>query len=349
MRAPIALGRAHSFNRDVGGNNMARRSDLTRRTLLGGSAAVLTLARAHAQSSWPDRPVRIIAPFPAGGAVDVLVRILAEQLQNKLGQSFVVENRSGAGGNIGVATVATSPPDGTTIGAATVGQFSINQYLYAHMPFDADRDIVPATLTWEYPNVFVVASQYVPAKTLAEFVDWAKARGKITYGSPGVGTTPHLSAALFSTRTGLNATHVPFRGAAQTIPAMLAGDVTYALDNLASYTAQIESGQMRALAVTTAERWPTLPNVPTMTEAGQPDFVITSWGAFVVPAGTPRAVIDRLSATMREIATDSSVQKRFLVAGARCIASTPEQAAARGVGERPMWQEMVRISGAKPE
>jgi tripartite-type tricarboxylate transporter receptor subunit TctC len=324
---------------------------LTQRALLAGASAasVLLTSRARAQGTWPDRQVRIIVPFPAGGAVDVLVRILAEQLQNKLGQSFVVENRSGAGGNIGIATVASSPPDGTTIGAATVGQFSINQYLYAHMPYDADRDIIPVTLTWEYPNVFVVASDYVPVKTLAEFIAWAKAREKITYGSPGVGTTPHLSAALFATRTGINAAHVPFRGAAQTIPAMLAGDVTFALDNLASYTAMIESGKMRALAVTTAERWPTLPNVPTMAEAGQPDFVVTSWGAFVVPTGTARPAIERLSAAMREIATDDSVQRRFLVAGARCVASTPEQASARALRERPMWQEMVRVSGAKPE
>jgi tripartite-type tricarboxylate transporter receptor subunit TctC len=158
-----------------------------------------------------------------------------------------------------------------------------------------------------------------------------------------------LSAALFSTRTGINAVHVPFRGAAQTIPAMLAGDVTYAVDNLASYTSTITSGQMRPLAVTTAERWPTLPDVPTMAEAGQPDFVVTSWGAFVVPAGTARNVIDRLSAAMQAIAADTAVQRRFLVAGARVIASTPEQASARAITERPMWKEMVRISGAKPE
>jgi tripartite-type tricarboxylate transporter receptor subunit TctC len=323
----------------------------TRRVLLTGvfATSIGLIGGANAQVNWPDRPVRIVAPFPAGGSVDVLVRILAEQLQNKLGQAFVVENRSGAGGNIGIAAVANSPPDGTTIGAATVGQFSINQYLYERMPFDADRDIAPATLVWEYPNVFVVASAHVPATRLAEFIDWAKARGKITYGSPGVGTTPHLSAALFSTRTGIDATHVPFRGAAQTIPAMLAGDVTYAVDNLASYTSTIASGQMRPLAVTTAGRWPTLPDVPTMAEAGQPDFVVTSWGAFVVPAGTARNVIDQLSTAMQEIAADPAVQRRFLVAGARVIASTPEQASARAVMERPMWKEMVRISGAKPE
>ena len=328
---------------------MTRSVAPTRRALLTGvfATSIGSIGSVNGQVIWPDRPVRIIAPFPAGGSVDLLVRTLAEQLQNRLGQTFVVENRSGAGGNIGIAVVASSPSDGTTIGAATVGQFSINQYLYERMPFDADRDIVPATLVWEYPNVFVVASAYVPVTTLAEFVDWAKARGKITYGSPGVGTTPHLSAALFSTRTGINATHVPFRGAAQTIPAMLAGDVTYAVDNLASYTSTIASGQMRPLAVTTVERWPTLPNVPTMAEAGQPDFVVTSWGAFVVPAGTARNVIDRLSAAMQAIAADPVVQRRFLVAGARVIASTPEQASARAVTERPMWKEMVRISGAK--
>jgi tripartite-type tricarboxylate transporter receptor subunit TctC len=340
----------------MGGSNMKNQMTMiTRRDVLGGVSAstVLLAGRASAQAGapavWPGRPVRVIVPFPAGGGVDVVARILVDQLQERLGQAFVVENRSGAGGNIGVAAVASSTPDGTTIGAATVGQFSINQYLYAHMPYDADRDIIPATLTWEYPNVFVVASDYVPAKTLLEFIVWAKARGKITYGSPGVGTTPHLSAALFSIRAGIDAAHVPFRGAAQTIPAMLAGDVTYALDNLASYTATIQSGQMRALAVTSAERWPTLPSVPTMAEAGQSDFVVTSWGAFIVPAGTARAVIDRLSAVMSQIAADAAVQRRFLIAGGRCIASTPEQARARALKERPMWQEMVRISGAKAE
>jgi tripartite-type tricarboxylate transporter receptor subunit TctC len=215
------------------------------------------------------------------------------------------------------------------------------------MPFDADRDIVPVSLTWEYPNVLVVPSSHVPAKTLAEFVTWAKARDHVTYGSPGVGTTPHLSAALFALRAGINATHVPFRGAAQTIPAMLAGDVTYALDNLASYVSMIESGQMRALAVTSSRRWPTLPDVPTMAEAGQPDFVVTSWGAFVVPAATPRLVVDKLSEALRTIASDPQVQRRFLVAGASCIASTPDEARARAVAERPLWKEMVRISGAK--
>jgi tripartite-type tricarboxylate transporter receptor subunit TctC len=320
---------------------------------LGNAAAGAALpAQAQAQDAavWPDRVVRIIVPYPAGGSTDVLARFLAEALKDKFGQPFVIENRPGAGGNTGIAAVTGSAPDGYTIGAATVGHFSINQFLYDNMPYDPERDFVPVTLTWDLPNVFVVASEYVPAKTLAEFVAWAKSQGKpISFGSPGVGTSPHLSGALFATRMGLPVTHVPFRGAAQTIPAMLSGDVTYAIDNLASYTSIVESGQMRALAVTAAERWPTLPDVPTMAEAGVNDFVVTSWAGFVVPAGTPRIVITRLADAMRDIAADPAMQKRFQVAGARLIASTPAQAAEKAAKERPMWREVIKISGARAQ
>lgn len=326
-----------------------RRRDFIAALGAGFTASALAGAKAQQSSAWPDHTVRIVVPYPAGGSTDVLVRILAEQLKDQLGQSFVVENRPGAGGNIGIAAVTGSPPDGYTIGAATVGHFSINQYLYSKMPFDPERDFIPVTLTWDLPNVFVVAADRVPAKTLKEFVAWAKTQNKVSFGSPGVGTTPHLSGALFSTRTGINAVHVPFRGAAQTIPAMLSGDVAYALDNLASYKSNIEAGNMRALAVTSAERWPTLPDVPTMAEAGLKDFVVTSWAGFVVPTGTPRTIIDRLAQAQRRIAADPAMQRRFLVAGARCLSSTPEEIAAQAARERPMWQEMVKISGAKAE
>jgi tripartite-type tricarboxylate transporter receptor subunit TctC len=289
-------------------------------------------------------------PYPAGGSTDILARILADQLKEILGQPFVVENRPGAGGNLGISALVSSPPDGYTIGAATIGHFAINQYLYDRMPYDPERDIVPVSMTWELPNVAVVASQHVPARTLAEFIAWAKTRpGGITYGSPGVGTTPHLSAALFVNRAGLTGAHVPFRGAAQTIPAMLSGDVTFALDNLASYISFIEAGNMRALAVTSSERWPTLPDVPTMAEAGMPDFVVTSWAAFVVPAGTPRPIIDRLSGAMQQVVKEPALQKRFEVAGARALSSTPEQAAGLAAKERAVWKDVVRISGAKAQ
>jgi tripartite-type tricarboxylate transporter receptor subunit TctC len=329
------------------------RFSLTRRAVLAGGLASIAapgaVRRVHGQANWPDHPVRIVVPYPAGGSTDVLARVLAERLKEKFGQPFVVENKPGAGGNIGIAEVTKSPPDGYTIGAATVGHFSINQYLYARMAYDPERDFIPVCLTWDLPNVFVVAAEHNQAKTLAEFIAWAKPRDAVPFGSPGVGTTPHLSAALFATRTGIKGVHVPFRGAAQTIPAMLAGDVIYALDNLASYVSLIESGKMRALAMTSAERWPTMPNVPTMAEAGLNDFVVTSWAAFVVPAGTPKPIIDKIAAAQREIAADPAIQKRFQQAGARALSSTPEEAAAKAAQERPMWRETIQISGAKAE
>ncbi|HEY7229629.1 MAG TPA: tripartite tricarboxylate transporter substrate binding protein [Pseudolabrys sp.] len=320
-----------------------------RRTVLASIAAAGTFAisGARAQANWPDHPVRIIVPYPAGGSTDVLSRILAERMKEIFGQPFVIENRPGAGGNIGIAAVTGSAPDGYTIGAATIGHFAINQYLYSKMPYDAERDMIPASLTWELPNVFVVAADHCPAKSLSEFIAWAKQKGRVSYGSPGVGTSPHLSAVMFVKRTGLDAVHVPFRGAAQTIPAMLAGDVNFAIDNLASYVPAISSGKMRALAMTSAQRWPTMADVPTMGEAGMKDFVVTSWAAFVVPAGTPRPIIDKIAIAMKKIAAEEEIQKRFLVGGARVLSSTPEGALAYAAKERALWKDVVAASGAK--
>ena len=325
-----------------------------RRALLGAGlpllAAPFLVAAPARAAAWPERPVRVIVPYPPGGSTDVLTRILCERLGSALGQPFVVENRPGAGGNIGIDAVAKAAPDGGTVGMATVGHFSINQYLYQRMSWDADRDLLPVSLTWDLPNVAVVPAAHVPARTLMEFVDWARSRPQgITFGSPGVGTSPHLCGELLRARLGFAATHVPFRGAAQTIPAMLSGDVNFAIDNLPSYVPTIREGQMRALAVTSEVRWPGMENTPTMAEAGVPDFVVTSWAAFVVPAGTPRAVVERFGATLRDVVRDARVAERFAQAGARPLWSTPEDAAARGRAERPMWQEAVRISGARAD
>src|SRR5579871_603253 len=237
----------------------AQKFHTTRRGVIRAAAGLgaFAITRASAQdaaASWPDRPVRVIVTYPAGGSTDVCARLLTEELKKIFKQAFVVENRPGAGGNIGMAVVTHSTPDGYTIGAATVGHFAINQYLYSNLPYDPDHDFVAASITYEMPNVFVVSSDHCPAKTLPEFIAWAKTRGRISYGSPGVGTSPQLCGALFAKRAGLDAVHVPFRGAAQTIPAMLAGDVTYAIDNLASYVPTVQSGKMRALAVTSAQR-----------------------------------------------------------------------------------------------
>ena len=326
-------------------------SPLDRRAFLTTAAAagVALATGARAEEAWPTHPVRVIVPYPPGGSTDVLTRILMDKFKDMLGQNFVVENRGGAGGNIGIAVVSGAPGDGYTMGAATIGHFAINQYLYKTMPFDAEKDLLPASLTWELPNVFVVASDRVPVKSVAEFIAYAKQKGNVTFGSPGVGTSPHLSGVLFAKTAGINASHVPFRGAAQTIPAMLSGDVTFAIDNLASYIGTIQSGQMRALAVTSAQRWPSMKDVPTMEEAGVKDFVVTSWAAFVFPKGTPRPIIDKVAATMKTIAADEAVQKRFQVAGARCISSTMEEARAYAAREAAKWKDVVALSGAKVE
>jgi tripartite-type tricarboxylate transporter receptor subunit TctC len=236
------------------------------------------------------------------------------------------------------------------MGIASVGHLVINNFLYARLPYNPARDLVPVGIAWDLPNVIVVSSQHNPSRSLADFTAWVRAkRGGFTYGSPGVGTTGHLTGALFAGRVNVEGTHVPFRGAAQIIPAMLSGDLDSALDNLASYVPVIQEGRMRALAVTSATRWPTMPDVPTMAEAGLADFVVSSWQGFVFPAGTPRVAIERVSAALRRIVADPAVKERFLRVGAEAVWSTPEDMIARAQRERPMWQEAVRISGARLE
>ena len=322
----------------------------TRRTLLAAGTAVFAAPAVQAQGEWPNRTVRVIVPWPPGGSTDVLVRIYCELLQPILGQTFVVENRAGAGGNIGIDATAKATPDGYTMGIASVGHLVINQFLYARLPYDPVRDLMPVGIAWDLPNTVVVSSQHNPSRSLAEFIAWCRAkRGGFIYGSPGVGTTGHLTGALFAARIGVEGTHVPFRGAAQIIPAMLSGDLDSALDNLASYMPVITEGRMRALAVTAATRWPTLPEVPTMAEAGVTDFTVSSWQGFVFPAGTPRAAVERLGGALRRIVADQAVKDRFIRVGAEAVWSTPEEMLARAQRDRPMWQEAVRVSGARLE
>ncbi|MBK1660961.1 Bug family tripartite tricarboxylate transporter substrate binding protein [Paracraurococcus ruber] len=312
--------------------------------------AVFQGALAQSAGDWPNRPVRVVIPWPPGGSTDVLARIVSEQLSAKLGQPFVLENRPGASGNIGMEAIAKAAPDGYTQGPATVANLSISQFLYAKLPFDPEKDFSVISMHWELPNVVVAPAQYTPPNTLREFIDWAKARRNgVSFGSPGVGTTAHLSGALFCDRERIDGQHVPFRGAAQIIPAMLSGDLTFAIDNLASYIPVIAEGRLKAYAVTSPARWPTLPNIPTMAEAGVRDFVVTSWCTWVGPAGMPRPIMDKVNAALREIAADPAVQQRFQQTGARCLWSTPEDAVAHAARQRPMFAEMVKISGARME
>ena len=326
---------------------------ISRRSLIQTAAAssvATAFPGAFAQTThWPEAPVKIIVPFTAGGASDILTRALAEKLQARLGQNFVVDNRTGAGGNIGMQAVRGALADGYTIASATIGTLSINQFLFANLGYDPAKDFEYVSMIWQNCNVFVVAPQH-PAKTVQEFLAWARKQPKgVSYGSAGVGTTPHLAGELFRARTGLQAVHIPYRGAAQSMPALMAGDTDFAIDNIASYTPLIKSGKVKALAVTAADRWPTMPDVPTMAEAGVRDFVITSWGAFVVPKGTPAAVVAKLSDAIKAIAAEPAMQQRFLDAGARTVSTTPQETAAFAERERVKWKEVVQISGAKLE
>jgi hypothetical protein len=321
---------------------------IQRRGLL--AASTLLAVPARAQAAWPNRPVRVIVGFPPGGSLDVMTRLACEVLTQRLGQSFVVETRSGASGNIGAEALARATPDGYTIGTVSMHNVVINPMLFTRLPFDPAQDFQWISAMWDLPNVAVVPAQHVPARNLAEFLAWARARPQgISYGSSGVGTTIHLSGAYLLNRGGVQGTHVAFRGAAQTIPAMLSGDLHLAVDNLASYTPVIAEGRIRALAVTMPERWPTLPEVPTMAEAGLDNFNVSPWHLWAAPAGTPRAVVDRLSQEIRTAFADPALQQRAIAIGTRLTGSTPEQVAERLARETPRWAEMVRISGATPE
>jgi tripartite-type tricarboxylate transporter receptor subunit TctC len=304
----------------------------------------------RAQGTWPDRPLRVVVGFPPGGSLDVLSRLLAEQLGQRSGQPVMVENRPGAAGNLGAEVVARAAPDGTTIGTIGFNVPLVSAFLYAKLPFDPARDFTWVSPVWEFPNVACVPAQHVPARSLAEFIAWANERpGGISYGSPGVGSSPHLAGAYFMHLTGIKAEHVPFRGAAQTIPAMLSGDVQIAVDNLASYVPVIQEGRMRALAVTSAERWPTLPEVPTFAELGMPQMTMAGWSLWAFPAGTPGWIVDRLAAEIAAIAGSPAVQQRALLMGARLLGGGPAAARERITAEMPKWQEIARISGARIE
>jgi tripartite-type tricarboxylate transporter receptor subunit TctC len=324
---------------------------MERRALLGAGLAAGLLPRAgHAQATWPTRQVRIVNPFAPGASHDVLVRILGEQLAQRLGQPFVSENRTGAGGAIGSEVAARAPNDGYHIYAATIGTLTINEHLYARLPYDPGRDFVPSTMIWEGANCLFVSAERNPARTLAEFIDWAKAqRRELTFSSAGAGTTPHLAGEMFKARIGVPAQHVPYREGSQRVLDLVSGALDFSVDNVATYTALLREGKLRAIAVASAERWPTVPEVPTMAEAGLADFVVPSWGAFAFPTGTPAAVVAKLAAEVREITADPAVQRRFLAAGGRAVSATPEETARFVLAERQRWGEVVRSAGVRAE
>jgi tripartite-type tricarboxylate transporter receptor subunit TctC len=303
----------------------------------------ISTARAATEAGWaPVRPIRFVVPFPAGGATDVVARVLGEKMQQRLGQPVVVENRTGSGGNIGMENVAHAPADGHAIVMGTMGTLSINQHLYASLGFDPVRDFAPVSMAFGTDHVLIVNPK-VEARTAQDFVALLKANpGKMSFGSAGSGSSTHMVAELFRLAAGVEPLHVPYRGSAPALNDTVAGNVQFMLDQLPSAIGQIQAGTVRALAVTGAKRSTLLPNVPTMAEIGLPAAQATSWGAVMATAGTPPAAIAQLNAVVREALADHAVQERLAAAGADAISSTPTELAGTIGIEVERWGRVVR-------
>lgn len=287
--------------------------------------------------------------FPAGGAPDTLARIVSEKISPSWGQPVVVDNKPGAGGNIGAEAVAHAPADGHTLAMGTVGTHSINGALYSKMPYDMVKDFAPVILVASTPNVLVV-NPSVPAKNVAELIALAKAKpGALTFGTPGVGTSPHVAGEMFNTLAGVKIAHVPYKGRAMAIPDLLGGHITMMFDNLPSALPVVREGKLRALGVTSARRSPSAPDIPTLAEQGLTGFEADSWFAFFAPAGTPKEVVAKLNAELNRIYQLPDVQARLRAQGLEPVLGSPEKLAAFQRAEIAKWAKVVKESGARAD
>ena len=318
------------------------------RTLVIGAALLVHAAVAAAQT-YPARPVRLVVGFAPGGSTDVTARIVAERLTAAFGQQMIVDNRSGAGGNIGADIVAKSTPDGYTVLLATTGVMAFNDYLYTKLTYDAQKDLAPVTQIGSLPLILIVPAS-LPAKSVKELVGLAKAQpGKYSFGSSGVGGATHVTAELFKALAGIDIVHVPYKGSGQMMADLVGGQVQIAFDQISSSIGFVKTGKLRALGISTAKRSELLPDLPTIAEAGVPGYEATSWNGFAVRAGTPRAVIDRLQQETRKAIFASGVKEKLFELGIEPIGSTPEQFAAHIKSERAKWIPLFRKIGIKPQ
>ena len=324
-----------------------------RRTLLTGLAATGLAPGLALAEDYPTRPIRLVVAFAAGGPTDVLARLLADKLGQKLGQSIVVENHGGAGGNIGYGIVASAAPDGYTLAFADPS-ITVNASLYKNLPFDVERDFTAISNAFRGPTVLVVPGKTGNGKveSLAELVKLAKANpGKLSYGSAGSGTPPHLNAEFFKTAESLDIVHVPYRGAAPAITDLVAGRVDMMFLNIGSAKPQIESGELRGLAVSGAERAAALPNVPTFREAGLPLTALDpgTWWGVLAPAKLPAAIQERLNRAAQEALSDPELRKRITAMSVDALPSTPAAFATLISDERRKWAEVVTRANIKVE
>ena len=323
---------------------------LGRRPLILAGAAMAGSARtASAQAAWPERPVRIVVPFPPGGSTDIVARFLAETLREQLGQPFLVENRSGAGGNVGTDLVAKAGPDGHVLVMNPPGPFAINEHLYRSMPFDPARDIAPVALVAAVPIVLMVPTSS-PAHSVGELIALAKREpGKLAFGSSSVCGTNHLAGELLRTMAGIDIVHVPYRGAAPAMTDLIAGRLQLYFDNMPGVLPQVRDGRVRALAVAGARRARALPDLPTVSEAGVPGFEASSWFGLGAPGTTPPALLERITAAVRTAMQDRALLDRLAEVGAE-PGTLFGAAFARFVSaEREKWGQVVRASGARAD
>jgi len=313
-------------------------------TALAVSLVLPALAQVE---NYPSKPIRVVVPFPPGGATDILARAAAQRMQEAWGQSVIVDNRPGAGGNIGSDLVAKSAPDGYTLLMGTVGTHAINPSLYAKMPYDHVKDFAPIILVASVPNVLEV-NPSLPVNSVTELIAYAKANpGKLNFASSGNGTSIHLSGELFKTMTGVQMTHVPYKGSAPALADLIGGQVQLMFDNLPPSLAQIKAGKLRALAVTSSTRTAALPDIPTVAEAGVPGFEASSWFGLLAPAATPAPIVAKINAEIAKWLATPEAKEKLLAQGANAAGGTPDDFARHIGAETTKWAKVVKESGAK--
>lgn len=312
------------------------------KSLFAGGLIAGLLAAAQAQAAFPERPVTLVVPFAAGGSTDVVARVIAEKMSEDLGQQVIVQNVAGAGGSLGAGNVARAEPDGYTILMGTVATHALNPLILKNKPYDAEADFAPVSLLVLVPNVLVVNPE-LPAKSVGELLALLKAEpDKWSYASSGNGTPLHLSGELFKSMAGVSMEHIPYKGSGPALNDLLGNQVSIMFDNLPSSSAHIKAGTLRALAVTTAERAPSFPDVPTMAEAGLPGYETYTWNALFAPKDTPKEVVDRLNAAAVKAMADPGVAERMKEFSATIVASSPEELATHVKAEIAKWTPVVK-------
>lgn len=311
-------------------------------------AMVLTAGGAFAQA-WPSKPVTMVVPFPAGGTTDIVARLAAQKLSEAWGQPVIVDNRAGAGGNIGSAMVAKAAPDGYTLLMGTVGTHAINASLYEKMPYDVVKDFAPITNVAAVPNMLVI-NPALPVNSVKELIDYGKKNpGKLNMASSGNGTSIHLSGELFKVMTGVQMEHIPYKGSAPALTDMMGGQVQVMFDNMPSALPHVKSGKLKALAVTTLTRSPAVPDLPTIDEAGVKGFEAASWFGLLAPAGTPKEIVAKVQADIAKAMKTTDLTEKMAQQGAVAVGNTPDEFAAYIRQELAKWEKVVKASGAKAD